>query len=106
THVHGFGVIHGIDEFMSEARALTHLTGDGVAAVLLGKWNGDIDLDVARATQAGGNLFDELSLETDAHGAPTDAEATSDAEAQVQTAADAEAAAPAAGEKEKVAALS
>src|SRR5699024_9199566 len=80
----GMGVIVGIDKFMSEARALTNFTGNAVATLLIGKWTGEIDLNVARATLSGQNPFDELSLEPDAHG-PTDAEATSEAEAQEQT---------------------
>src|SRR5699024_616385 len=75
----GMGVIVGIDKFMSEARALTNFTGNAVATLLIGKWTGEIDLDVARATLAGRNPFDELSLEPDAHNAPA-AEASADAQ--------------------------
>ena len=69
----GMGVIVGIDKFMSECRALTNFTGNAVATLLIGKWTNEIDLDVARATLSGGNPFDELSLEPDVHGAPTNA---------------------------------
>ncbi len=44
--VAGLALILGIDRFMSEARALTNLVGNGVATVVVGKWTGD--LDVAR----------------------------------------------------------
>ena len=44
--VAGLALILGIDRFMSEARALTNLVGNGVATVIVGKWTGD--LDVAR----------------------------------------------------------
>jgi aerobic C4-dicarboxylate transport protein len=44
--VAGLALILGIDRFMSEARALTNLIGNGVATVVVGKWTGD--LDVAR----------------------------------------------------------
>jgi aerobic C4-dicarboxylate transport protein len=69
----GMGVIVGIDKFMSECRALTNFTGNAVATLLIGKWTGEIDLDVARATLSGENPFDELSLEPDAHGTSTNA---------------------------------
>ncbi|AJG22679.1 dicarboxylate/amino acid:cation symporter [Cupriavidus basilensis] len=44
--VAGLALILGIDRFMSEARALTNLIGNGVATVVVAKWTGD--LDVAR----------------------------------------------------------
>jgi len=44
--VAGLALILGVDRFMSEARALTNLIGNGVATVVVGKWCGD--LDVAR----------------------------------------------------------
>jgi aerobic C4-dicarboxylate transport protein len=36
-------LILGIDRFMSEARALTNLVGNGVATVVVGKWCGAVD---------------------------------------------------------------
>src|SRR6476660_630014 len=42
--VAGLALILGIDRFMSEARALTNLIGNGVATVVVGKWTGDLDL--------------------------------------------------------------
>ncbi|MES2536263.1 MAG: dicarboxylate/amino acid:cation symporter [Pseudomonadota bacterium] len=41
--VAGLALILGIDRFMSEARALTNLIGNGVATVVVAKWTGDID---------------------------------------------------------------
>jgi aerobic C4-dicarboxylate transport protein len=41
--VAGLALILGIDRFMSEARALTNLIGNGVATVVVGKWCGDLD---------------------------------------------------------------
>src|SRR5699024_5749233 len=75
----GMGVIVGIDKFMSECRALTNFTGNAVATLLIGKWTGEIDLVQARATLSGASPFDELSLEPDAHGAPADAGAPTNA---------------------------
>jgi aerobic C4-dicarboxylate transport protein len=36
-------LILGIDRFMSEARALTNLVGNGVATVVVAKWCGALD---------------------------------------------------------------
>jgi aerobic C4-dicarboxylate transport protein len=33
----------GIDRFMSEARALTNLVGNGVATIVVAKWTGELD---------------------------------------------------------------
>jgi len=41
--VAGLALILGIDRFMSEARALTNLIGNGVATVVVGIWTGDVD---------------------------------------------------------------
>ncbi len=41
--VAGLGLILGIDRFMSEARALTNTVGNGVAAVVVGQWCGEVD---------------------------------------------------------------
>ena len=42
--VAGLALILGIDRFMSEARALTNLIGNGVATVVVAKWTGDVDV--------------------------------------------------------------
>jgi aerobic C4-dicarboxylate transport protein len=39
----GLAVIVGIDRFMSEARALTNLVGNGVAALVVARWCGQLD---------------------------------------------------------------
>jgi len=41
--VAGLALILGIDRFMSEARALTNLIGNGVAAVVVAKWENELD---------------------------------------------------------------
>ena len=43
--VAGLALILGIDRFMSEARALTNLIGNGVATIVVAKWTGDLDVD-------------------------------------------------------------
>ena len=44
--VGGLALILGIDRFMSEARALTNVIGNGVATVVVAKWVGDLDTTV------------------------------------------------------------
>jgi aerobic C4-dicarboxylate transport protein len=41
--VAGVALILGIDRFMSEARALTNLIGNGVATLVVGQWCGSVD---------------------------------------------------------------
>ncbi|MDB6082998.1 MAG: C4-dicarboxylate transporter [Gammaproteobacteria bacterium] len=41
--VAGLALILGIDRFMSEARALTNVIGNGVAALVVAKWTGELD---------------------------------------------------------------
>ena len=41
--VGGLALILGIDRFMSEARAITNVIGNGVATVVIAKWTGDLD---------------------------------------------------------------
>ncbi len=43
--VAGLALILGIDRFMSEARALTNLIGNGVATLVVAKWTGDLDTE-------------------------------------------------------------
>jgi len=42
--VAGLALILGIDRFMSEARALTNLVGNAVAAIVVGRWCQEVDL--------------------------------------------------------------
>jgi aerobic C4-dicarboxylate transport protein len=41
--VPGMAIVLGIDKFMSECRALTNITGNGVAAVIIAWWEGELD---------------------------------------------------------------
>lgn len=41
--VAGLALILGIDRFMSEARALTNLVGNGVATIVVAKWTNELD---------------------------------------------------------------
>ena len=51
--VAGLALILGIDRFMSEARALTNLIGNGVATVVVARWTGDLDTERLRRTLDG-----------------------------------------------------
>lgn len=48
--VAGLALILGIDRFMSEARALTNLVGNGVATVVVAKWVGQLDENQMKET--------------------------------------------------------
>jgi aerobic C4-dicarboxylate transport protein len=46
--VAGLALILGIDRFMSEARALTNVIGNGVATLVIAKWTGELDVVTMR----------------------------------------------------------
>jgi len=66
--VAGLALILGIDRFMSEARALTNLIGNGVATVVVAKWTGDLDTERLRR-----QLDNETDLDADEPEAVLDA---------------------------------
>lgn len=47
--VPGMAIVFSIDKFMSEVRALTNITGNGVAAVFVSWWEGELDHAQMRA---------------------------------------------------------
>ena len=51
--VAGLALLLGIDRFMSEARAITNLIGNGVATMVVAKWEGALDEQRARSALAG-----------------------------------------------------
>src|SRR5690348_12277796 len=51
--VAGLALLLGIDRFMSEARAITNLIGNGVATMVVAKWEGALDEGRARSALAG-----------------------------------------------------
>ncbi len=67
--VAGLALILGIDRFMSEARALTNLVGNGVATIVVAKWTGDLDLSRLHR-----ELDSETAMEADAPEAVLDAQ--------------------------------
>jgi aerobic C4-dicarboxylate transport protein len=50
--VPGLAIVFGIDKFMSEVRALTNITGNGVATVIVSWWEGELDREKMRAAFA------------------------------------------------------
>jgi aerobic C4-dicarboxylate transport protein len=52
--VAGLALLLGIDRFMSEARAITNLIGNGVATMVVAKWEGALDMDRMRLVLSGG----------------------------------------------------
>ena len=47
--VAALALILGIDRFMSEARALTNLVGNGVATIVVAKWTNELDMERLQA---------------------------------------------------------
>ena len=47
--VAGMALILGIDRFMSECRALTNFIGNGVATIVVSRWENELDKDVLAA---------------------------------------------------------
>lgn len=46
--VAGIGLLLGVDRFMSEMRSLTNLIGNGVATIVVAKWEGEFDAQRAK----------------------------------------------------------
>jgi aerobic C4-dicarboxylate transport protein len=51
--VAGLALILGIDRFMSEARSITNFIGNGVATIVVSKWEKELDLKKLRAELSG-----------------------------------------------------
>ncbi|SDG87789.1 aerobic C4-dicarboxylate transport protein [Pseudomonas flavescens] len=66
--VAGLALILGIDRFMSEARALTNLIGNGVATIVVAKWCKELDEDTLQRELASGGRPDIVSLPGDPAG--------------------------------------
>lgn len=52
--VAGMALILGVDRFMSECRALTNLVGNATAAVVVARWEGELDKEQLHAALEGG----------------------------------------------------
>ena len=51
--VPGMAIILGIDKFMSECRALTNFVGNGVACIVISRWEGELDKGKLKAGLSG-----------------------------------------------------
>ena len=64
--VAGLALILGIDRFMSEARALTNVIGNGVATLVVAKWTGELDTaTMQRQLNGNGTRRDERTFDDD-----------------------------------------
>lgn len=50
--IQSLAILVGIDKFMSECRALTNLVGNGVACVVISRWEHELDADKLHETMA------------------------------------------------------
>jgi aerobic C4-dicarboxylate transport protein len=50
--IQSLAILLGIDKFMSECRALTNLVGNGVATIVISRWEGELDVDKLHETMA------------------------------------------------------
>jgi len=50
--IESLAILIGIDKFMSECRALTNLVGNGVATIVISRWEGELDVDKLHETMA------------------------------------------------------
>ncbi|MDE2220079.1 MAG: dicarboxylate/amino acid:cation symporter [Gammaproteobacteria bacterium] len=50
----GLVLIQGVDRFMSECRSLTNFIGNAVAAIVIARWEGEVDAPLLRRTLQGG----------------------------------------------------
>jgi aerobic C4-dicarboxylate transport protein len=68
--VAGLALILGIDRFMSEARALTNIIGNGVATIVIARWEGALDRPRLAAELAAGSrtLLGEPAADTPLEG--------------------------------------
>ncbi len=68
--VAGMALILGIDRFMSEARALVNMIGNGVAAIVMAKWEGELDQVRLNAALSGGLLGDTEATDPEVTSSP------------------------------------
>jgi aerobic C4-dicarboxylate transport protein len=60
--VPGIAIVFSVDKFMSEVRALTNITGNGIATVFVSWWEGELDHDKLHANL--NQTVDPSDLET------------------------------------------
>jgi aerobic C4-dicarboxylate transport protein len=59
--VAGLALLLGIDRFMSEARAITNLIGNGVATIVVSRWEGALDVAKMQSVLSGESPADTAS---------------------------------------------
>ena len=67
-------LIVGIDRFMSECRALTNLVGNGVATLVIARWEGELDRDTLALELARGPVVHEAHPLAEGLATPADAD--------------------------------
>src|ERR1700737_1340740 len=68
--VAGIALLLGVDRFMAEIRAATNLTSNIIATLVVGRWVGAVDMDVANAEFQAGFVETEETRAWDSHNEP------------------------------------
>lgn len=74
--VEGLVLLLGVDRFLNEARAVTNLIGNGVATVVVARWEGQLDMDRARVVLNRENIDEIEELRPAGHQAAEPASAS------------------------------
>jgi aerobic C4-dicarboxylate transport protein len=61
--IESLAILVGIDRFMSECRAITNLVGNGVATIVISRWEKELDKDVLNENLRKTNSVIDLALE-------------------------------------------
>src|SRR5260370_3166849 len=62
--VAGIALLLGVDRFMSQMRSLTNLIGNGVATILIAKWERELDEDLATRVLNGAPVMADAPVKT------------------------------------------
>jgi Na+/H+-dicarboxylate symporter len=68
--VAGIALLLGVDRFMAEIRAATNLTSNIIATLVVGRWVGAVDVNVASAELQAGFIETEETRNWDSHQEP------------------------------------
>jgi aerobic C4-dicarboxylate transport protein len=68
--IESLAILVGIDRFMSECRALTNLVGNGVATIVVSRWEKELDKDVLNSNLRNPKSVVDLAPEEPAEQAP------------------------------------
>jgi aerobic C4-dicarboxylate transport protein len=68
--VAGIALLLGVDRFMAEIRAATNLTSNVIATLVVGRWVGAVDMNVANAELQAGFVETEETRNWDSHQEP------------------------------------